>query len=393
MPSPLSLLRAGPPPPKVALLPDAAFFTRAVAVTAGATPGEAATQIELALEGLAPFPLSQLYYGWHWRPGAEQALLFAAYRRRFTAEQSAEWQGAEIVLPAFGAVLGASLEPATTVLLSSPESLTAVHWGANGEPSAVQTRTIEAGASEEERARVKSELIASLGGSRRVIESSGEPAPEPAGNDGSFIFRAGELVSRLPATAAAAADVRDKAELAALRAARRRDVVLWRTAVGLAASLVALAAGELALVGGRVWQGTREGRVAAQRPVVEKIESVDNLTNKIDELATKRLRPIEMLLQLVGENYERQPADIWFTRVSADATRGLNTIFIEGRTTNAAQVNAYEAALRKLPLIEKVEAPLQAVRGDQAQFTLTATFRAGAFTEPAGQTPPPKPSP
>lgn len=393
MPSPLSLLRAGPPPPKVALLPDAAFFTRAVAVTAGATPGEATTQIELALEGLAPFPLSQLYYGWHWRPGAEQALLFAAYRRRFTAEQSAEWQGAEIVLPAFGAVLGASLEPATTVLLSSPESLTAVHWGANGEPSAVLTRTIEAGASEEERARVKSELIASLGGSRRVIESSGEPAPEPAGNDGSFIFRAGELVSRLPATAAAAADVRDKAELAALRAARRRDVVLWRTAVGLAASLVALAAGELALVGGRVWQDTREGRVAAQRPVVEKIESVDNLTNKIDELATKRLRPIEMLLQLVGENYERQPADIWFTRVSADATRGLNTIFIEGRTTNAAQVNAYEAALRKLPLIEKVEAPLQAVRGDQAQFTLTATFRAGAFTEPAGQTPPPKPSP
>ena len=170
-------------------------------------------------------------------------------------------------------------------------------------------------------------------------------------------------------------------------------MVLWRTAVGLAASLVALAAGELALVGGRVWQGTREGRVAAQRPVVEKIESVDNLTSKIDELATKRLRPIEMLLQLVGENYERQPADIWFTRVSADATRGLNTIFIEGRTTNAAQVNAYEAALRKLPLIEKVEAPLQAVRGDQAQFTLTATFRAGAFTEPAGQTPPPKPSP
>jgi hypothetical protein len=44
-------------------------------------------------------------------------------------------------------------------------------------------------------------------------------------------------------------------------------------------------------------------------------------------------------------------------------------------------------------VIEKVEAPLQAVRGDQAQFTLTATFRAGAFTEPAGQAAPPKPSP
>ena len=53
-------------------------------------------------------------------------------------------------------------------------------------------------------------------------------------------------------------------------------------------------------------------------------------------------------------------------------------------------MNAYEATLRKLPAMEKVEAPLQAVRGDQAQFTLTATFRAGALAEPAS---PPKPSP
>lgn len=393
MPSPLSLLRAGPPPPRVALLPDSAFFTRNVAVTAGATPGEAAGQIELALESLAPFPLSQLYYGWYWRPGAEQALLFAAYRRRFTAEQVAEWDGAELVIPGFAAVLGADVEPATTLLLTSPDSITAIHWAAAGEPAGVLTRTIDADATDEDRARLKSELVGSFGGSRHVIEPAAAPAPDPAGSDGAITFRAGELMAKLPATASAAADVRDKGELNALRAARRRDIVLWRTGVGLVASLLALGLGELALVGGRVWQRTREARVAVQRPVVEKIESVDNLTNKIEELATKRLRPIEMLLQLVGENYERQPADIWFTRVSADATRGLNTIFIEGRTTNAAQVNAYEATLRKMPTIEKVEAPLQAVRGDQAQFTLTATFRAAAFAEPAAPPAPPKPTP
>ena len=390
MPSPLSLLRAGPPPPRVALLPDSAFFTRAVPVTAGATASEAAGQIELALEGLAPFPLTQLYYGWFWRTGAEHALLFAAYRRRFTAEQAAEWEGAELVIPAFASVLGAAVEPATTVLLTSPGSVTAVHWAADGAPAGVQTRLIGDDATDDDRARLKSELIASFGGSRHVVEPPVAPAPDPAGSDGAITFRAGEIVSGLSAAAAAAADVRDKGDLAALRAARRRDVVLWRVAVGLAASLVALGLGELSLVGGRVWQRARETRVAVQRPVVDKIESVDNLTNKIEELATKRLRPIEMLLQLVGENYERQPSDIWFTRVSADATRGLNTIFIEGRTTNAAQVNAYEATLRKLPAMEKVEAPLQAVRGDQAQFTLTATFRAGALAEPAS---PSKPSP
>ncbi|MFM1748725.1 MAG: hypothetical protein RLZZ188_2391 [Verrucomicrobiota bacterium] len=393
MSSPLSLLRAGPPPPKVALLPDSAFFTRQVGVTAGATPTEAAALIELALEGLAPFPLSQLYYGWFWRPGAETALLFAAYRRRFTAEQVAEWEGAELVLPTFAATLGASVEPATTLLLVANESITAVHWATAESPAEVRTLDLPAEADDDARARVKSELIAAFGGSRHVIEVASAPAPDPARSDGEIAFRAGELISRLPAAAAAAADVRDKAELAALRAARRRDIVLWRAALGLAASLLVLGLGELALVGGRVWQRTREAKVAAQRPVVEKIESVDTLTNKIEELATKRLRPIEMLLQLVGENYERQPADIWFTRVSAEAGRGLNTIFVEGRTTNAAQVNAYEAALRKLPSVEKVEAPLQALRGDQAQFTLTATFKAEALAGPAaaGETPKPQP--
>src|SRR5688572_22604919 len=107
--SPISLLRAGPPPPKIALLPDGVFFTRAVPITAGATAAEAATQVELALEAASPFPLAQLYYGWVWAPGAERAFVFAAYRRRFTVEQTADWQGAEVVLPAFATVVGAQV--------------------------------------------------------------------------------------------------------------------------------------------------------------------------------------------------------------------------------------------------------------------------------------------
>src|SRR5215207_2347590 len=103
--SPLRFLRAGPPPPKVALLPDALFFTRSVAVTKGATQAEAASQVELALEAVSPFPLAQLYYGWFWVPGSEHALVSASYRRRFTADQTAAWEGSELVMPAFAAAL------------------------------------------------------------------------------------------------------------------------------------------------------------------------------------------------------------------------------------------------------------------------------------------------
>src|SRR5437867_365469 len=127
MPSPLSFLRGGPPPPKVALLPDALFFTRAVPIAENATTAEAAAQVELALEALSPFPLAQLYHGWFWAPGAEHAFIFAAYRRRFTTEQTLEWEGAEIVLPAFAATFGGNVGAATTILLSSPEGMTGVH--------------------------------------------------------------------------------------------------------------------------------------------------------------------------------------------------------------------------------------------------------------------------
>jgi hypothetical protein len=88
--SPFKFLRAGPPPPKVSLLPDALFFTRTIPIAADTPAAEVAAQVELALESLAPFPVAQLYHGYYFPPGASAALVFAAYRRRFTAEQITE---------------------------------------------------------------------------------------------------------------------------------------------------------------------------------------------------------------------------------------------------------------------------------------------------------------
>jgi hypothetical protein len=372
----------------VALLPDAAFFTRAIPIAAGATPPEAAAQIELALEAMSPFPLTQLYYGWSWPAGAEQAFLFAAYRRRFTSDQIDAWDGAEVVMPGFAAALGAAVAPATTLLLTSPDSLTAVHWATGSTPSKVLTRSLPPEATDEDRARVRTELVDAMGGSKQVIELAAPLAADPAKSDGEIVFRFGDFVSRLQSAALAATDVRDKADLAALRNARRRDVLLWRVAVGFAASLLLLGLAEFALVGGRMWQKVREKQFAAQKPLVDKVEAIHGLTAKIEELATKRLRPIEMLTYLVGENYERKPDDLWFSSVYAEAKLGLNTLYVEGRTSNAAQVDAYRAALSKLPAIEKIDANLQQVRGDQAQFTLTAVFKPGAFQARENPKPP-----
>ncbi len=377
--SPLSFLRAGPPPPKVALLPDALFFSRAVPIAAGATPAEAAAQIELALEGVSPFPLAQLYYGWFWTPGAEQALVYAAYRRRFTTEQVALWEGSELVLPAFAALAGASVAPATTVVLHAPDGLTAVHWDQPAAPSKIVVRSLEPEATEEQRAAVREALLREFDGSRKVIELTEPVAPEPSRSDREVSFRSGDFVARLPAAATAALDVRDKADLAALRSARRRDVLLWRVTVGAAAALLLFGLAELSLAGAGAWHKTRQRQHDAQKDPVAKIANMQELTNRIDDLKTKRLLPLEMVTQLVGENLERKPEEIQFTSVQADTTRGLNSVFVQGKTTNPAQVNVYEKTLKALPTVESVDAPISQIGGGGARFTLTVTFKPNAL--------------
>ncbi len=373
--SPLRFFRAGPPPQKVALLPDAMFFTRAVAVTAGATPAEAAGQVELALEAVSPFPLSQLYYAWYWLPGSERALVFAAYRRRFTSDQVAAWEGSELVLPAFAAVLGATVEPATTILLTAADGLTAVHWETAGVPARVLFAALPAEPTDDDRARARDHLLRAIGGSKNVVELVSPLAVESSLRDGEVAFRSGDFIARLAAPVSTAMDVRDKAELAAIRAARRRDVFLWRVALGSAAALLLLGVAELALVGGRQWQRVRTREIAAQKPLVDKITAQHELANRIDEITTKRLLPIEMVIASAGA----KPDDITFTQAVADRSRGLHTLIVQGTTANAGQINAYEAALRAQPGVESAVASIQQMQNDRTRFQLTVVFKPEAL--------------
>lgn len=375
--SPLSLFRASPPPPKVVLLPDALFFTRSVRVSATASAAEIAAQVELALEAVSPFPLAQLYYGWFSNAGAEQALVFAAYRRRFTAEQTAAWEGAELVLPTFAALAAADVQPATTLVLTAAEGLTAVHWEAPNVPAKVLFRALPVEAGEEERVRVREDLVRAVGGSKAVIDLATPPAADSAASDRELVFRSGEILSRLPVMTAGALDVRDKGELTALRAAQKRDVMLWRVLLGSAALFLLLVVGELALIGGRSWQTMRTRLVAAQKPRVEKIMTSQALAFRIEELATKRLLPFEMLTIMISEN--RRPQEITFSNVRASVGTGINSLTVEAVSTNAAQVSLYPATLKKLPAVENAEARITGTRGDTANFTLVVTFKPDAL--------------
>jgi hypothetical protein len=369
--SPLSFLRAGPPPPKVALLPDSVFFVRAVPVSAEAeaAPGGVAAQVELAMEGVSPFPLAHLYHGYYWVPGSPHALAFAAYRRRFTAEQVASWDGAEVVMPAFAALLSAQVAPATTVILASEGGLTAIHWGDGPVASWVGFQPLAPEATEEQRTAAREALIRSAGGAKTVVDLVEAPAAQSRRSDREIVFRSGELVSRLPLEAAAAADVRDKEQLASIRRGRRRDEVIWRVGIGCVAAFVVMAVLELALVGGGLWQKSRLRVVRFQQPVVDNIMTAQDLARKIGELSTRRLLPIEMI-QMVHPR--RFGTTIQFLSAS---TSGLTTLTVTAQTANAGEISSYRNSLEALPACEKVEIRDLRSQNGNTSFTLVVTFK------------------
>lgn len=355
-------------PPAAVLLADDRFFTAAVPLASGPEADGVAAQVELALEAAAPFPVAQLYYGYFTRPGAGRALVFAAYRKRFSPEESEAWAGAELVAPAFAALLPAPAPAgATTWVIARPEGLTAVHFDDDsGVPSAVRVCLLPPEASEAERAAARDGLLREFPGSRAVADL---PAPAPDAEAGGGLgFRAGPIAAVLAEDDAGTIDVRDKAELAMRQRAQVRDRWLWRGLQAAAAVVALCALTELALLGGRVLLGTRTAEVTVQAPLVAEIMTKQTLATRIEEMASKRLLPLEMI-SLVST---ARPAAIQFLSTT---TNGLYTLEVQAQTDAQGEIDAFQSALGRLPACERVEVQDLVVRAGVSTFKLVVTFK------------------
>ncbi|MCR6654614.1 MAG: hypothetical protein NVV63_02120 [Opitutus sp.] len=266
MKSPLFKFPRAAQPPKVVLLPDSHFFVRVVPIAPGSSAAEAASQAELAVESLSPFPATQLFYGFYWLPGADDAVIYAAYRRRFTPEQTATWNDAQLVIPAFVAALGLPTIDGSTLVLDTVEGFTAIRWAASPIPAAVAHRPAPRELDEVIRASERRALLAAVSAGGVINDIATDPVVVEGNPDDGVVFRVAEATARLDAAQASRADVRDKAALAEISRRNARARLLWRGFVGTAAALVVLAVGELALIGGGVWQRSREAQPQRAAP-------------------------------------------------------------------------------------------------------------------------------
>ena len=361
------------PARKVVLLPDVYFFSRAVPIAANATPAEAAAQVELALEALSPFPPAQMYHGHFWRPGAKNACVFAAYRKRFTTEQIESWADAEAVLPTFASLLCTPIKRPTTLLLWSEKGLTAVNWDDGSDaPVSVIARELPPEPTETDRTALREAVLQESGAARTVVEPASAPTFDGTARGDEFIFRCDSLSAAFPREQLDVLDVRDKEELAARRRARSRDLLLWRVLLGCFAAIALSIALEVVLIGGGLWQKARTIRVDLQEPGVSKILMAKNLASRIDELSTKRMRPFEMISMVA----DKKPASVTFVSTTV---ANLLTLEVEAQASTSSDVDAFRTALKSMPEFESVITDRQRLVNGLTTFRVVVTFKPDAF--------------
>lgn len=362
-------LPAVPPEPALVLARGDAFFIRRVPLAAG-EPVEA--QIALALEGMAPFPPEQLYFGHLPAVDGQGALVFAAFRRRFAAEETEAWDGAALVAPEFLPLLAARPEGEGVTLHVGEARVIALGWQSAGDlPGAVVVRAggAEIADAVVAEARARAELFAAGG---ELVRVEGALALR-GGSEGGLEAWAGETkLGAFPEAWRAGADVRDPDFLIERRRAEVRDVWLWRGLLGAAALLVFAATLDIGAAVLGVVTKSRERQIAEQKPVVEQIDAQQMLANRIGELSANRLMPFEMMAII---NPSR-PDSVIFQRF---ITRGLLALEVEAQAANAEDVGTYAKALRALPGLSDVKTRDVRSKEGVTSFVLALEFKAEAL--------------
>ncbi len=352
-------------------VPTDRFFLRFVPLAADLP---ALDQAGLALEGLAPFPPSQLNWGCFVAPDRASALVYAAHRRRFSPEETADWEHADLAVPDLLPLLGAAPTGAALVIRVTDTHLAGVAWaGGSSRPAAVHARALVAPPTDEDRRQFAAELAARAKlPDAPVTYLAGTPRARREGDR--LIFELVDATGFVLSSATTpwaeqdALDVRDRASLDLRRRDRRRDEFVWKIMLGglqVAALAFLLEAGALVFRG---LDHAQHVRLAAQAPYVEKLATAHSLTSRIDDLKHRRLRVFEMVATI----NEPRPHSIQFTRVG---TSGRNALEIEAQTSSADDVSTYETALRKIAALEKVEIRDLRSRDGITVFGLTVAFR------------------
>jgi len=414
-------------PEPVAWVPSAYFFCQCVesapAMRANEVPGFA----ELTLEGIAPFDLDQLNWGYLHDPQTRKLLLYAAVTDRLTVSGiEREWAQAGHALPAFLAACGERGEQArcrflddgggvAALLIEEGERLPARILYQRYESADPPAGADAAGPGEAADAAAPSPE----GESTAWPDGSGTCPPEAFEARQALIARVdaasyppeegllriaetsfhgeGELrvklvreyreapVEPLPEARIAGpdalweADVRDPDFLARERRNRRLGGRLWKGFKLAAAAAVLLLLFEVGQGVAGLILSNREELRAAQAPLVAEVVRNQEQIGRLAQFSGDAFQPLRMLdlVNLVRlELLEAiAPDDLVFRSAQIEAE---NRVTVNGQAGAIPQVNAFQQRLEDSGLFARVDIMDNQFRQQQAVFTLDLIFKPGA---------------
>lgn len=391
------------PPKPVLLVPGHHFFTSVAPLPTGTAERELSGLASLALEADSPFAEEQLARGYFARPGVG-LLVFAAVRRKFAAEQES-WSQAGFVVPDFATWLARGEACDGTVVLETAQAVTAMEFAAGATlPRQVVSRPVAADQTspEDAIAQTRDQVLVRIGSTRLVrrfrlaetactlrggkFEFHWEPQGSGAGRSAqSAVLSSSQLW---------AMDLREPAFVRTRRRDDQWNRFAWGALVGLGVAAVALVLGEAGLLGAQLANSRRLARVEQQAPAARAAESDSDIVNRLAGYIERKPQPLELLAYV----NDLRPRAIYFTKVSIEG--GLQMV-VDGSTSVLAEINEFEAALRRAPGFASVEVKNIRAREGGGTFQLTLVFRAGfpiaaAVAETAAKTtaePEPEPAP
>jgi len=365
---------------RILLIPGYLFFVESVPVSDALEETELESLAQLTLEGLTPFPLEQLFWGYVHDSTAHHILIFAAYQERLKNAGLTSLENFRQVYPDFLALTNSSQSKPQSYILVSPEGVTAAKFPAGARfPSDIHSlpRDLpeeELGEGEDEKsshsiirelqAEEEENLNSYLGEEFPLRETISRPISASFTDSGSVQFSmAGETFSTLKENNLWSGDLRSTDFANQVRSRRRRDQILWKGLNWAALMVVLFLFLEGLRLAGAIVVDQRLQKIESREEKAANLAGRNDLVNRLELRASGQLRPFSTL-SLMNRT---RPETIYFTTVEAS---DFNRFRVEGIASNPNEVNRYAESLREMGYFESVLQQNNRVVSGQVTFTL-----------------------
>ena len=366
---------------QVSAAPGHVFFCRRVGIPEDVEDSERESYLQLQLEGMSPFPLEHLQFGFCVDNAKRYAYMYSGYRRSFDSAEMSDWSKHEVVIPEFSVgVLAGKGEEGSPLLLVSDSSISYFEFDDLSEiPCYFESFPRNKGG--DGAVRPASGDLEDV--TERLKDRIGEESPRIWNaitnitiEKKKYEFQATEAGKSIAVQVEREVlwnmDLRDPESVEQAKQEEQRNVIIWRVVLAVAAALALLVFGELLWFGERGYLNLREDWNAEQAPIVERIISQQTTINELLSFQDSDLVPFDMLVAI-------QPFltdAVWFTKVE---TNGTNSLKVFANATSNGQVNQFKARLDRFVKIETVELENIQSRPGGATFTAFIYFKTGSF--------------